>query len=88
MNKEPLLIEGLRRIVSRSIFTGDSLDEALSNAGVSHAGVHAVKDQVAFKFRERTDDDVHGRTERLIGVEVAAKPYALKMSVTSLCNES
>lgn len=88
MNKESLLIEGLRSIVARWIFTGDSLDEAISNAGVSHAGVHAVKDQVTFKLGERTDDDVHGRIERLIGVEVAAKPYALKMLVTSLCNES
>ena len=42
-------------------------------AGASHAGAHPLDDQVAFQFRDRSDDDHDGPAQRAAGVDLFAE---------------
>jgi len=56
--------------------------------GAAHAGAHSLDDQIAFEFRDGTDDDHHGPAQRSASVNVFpeltnSRPRWLSSSSTS-----
>ena len=52
-------------------------DVATFKTSAPHAGAHSLDDEVAFEFRDRSDDDDDGAAQRAARVDLLAETYEL-----------
>ncbi len=56
-------------------------------AGAPHPGAHPFDDQVAFEFRDRSDDDDDGPAQRTTGVDLLAETDELDVEAVQLVED-